>query len=126
MRPTDRVTRPPPLALSVDASVPHESRHSQLHSPSGLHKLLACRVSGLPIAIPPGAYRRRHLGFRQPHSCPNAGHELDEATAALVPATAIGRMIDQEEAAKLIRGDLASALCQMTCSIYSEMSRPSN
>jgi hypothetical protein len=32
------------------------------------------------------------------------GHELDEATAALVPATAIGRMLDQDEAAKLIRG----------------------
>jgi hypothetical protein len=32
------------------------------------------------------------------------GHELDEATAALIPATAIGRMLDQDEAAKLIRG----------------------
>jgi hypothetical protein len=31
------------------------------------------------------------------------GHELDEATAALVPATAIGRLLDQEEATKLIR-----------------------
>jgi hypothetical protein len=31
------------------------------------------------------------------------GHELDEATAALVPATAIGRMLHQDEAAKLIR-----------------------
>jgi hypothetical protein len=31
------------------------------------------------------------------------GYELDEATAALVPDTAIGRLLDQEEAAKLIR-----------------------
>jgi hypothetical protein len=31
------------------------------------------------------------------------GHRLDEATAALVPANAIGRMLSQEEAAKLIR-----------------------
>ena len=31
------------------------------------------------------------------------GHELDEATAALVPDTAIGRMLRQDEAAKLIR-----------------------
>jgi hypothetical protein len=31
------------------------------------------------------------------------GHELDEATAALVPVTAIGRLLDQEEATKLIR-----------------------
>jgi hypothetical protein len=31
------------------------------------------------------------------------GHELDEAAAALVPATAIGRLLDQEEATKLIR-----------------------
>jgi hypothetical protein len=30
------------------------------------------------------------------------GHELDEATAALVPATAIGRLLDQQEATKLI------------------------
>jgi hypothetical protein len=31
------------------------------------------------------------------------GHELDEESAAVVPATAIGRMLDQDEAAKLIR-----------------------
>jgi hypothetical protein len=31
------------------------------------------------------------------------GHELDEETAALVSATAIGRLLDQEEATKLIR-----------------------
>jgi len=31
------------------------------------------------------------------------GHELDEATAASVPARSIGRMLDQDEAAKLIR-----------------------
>jgi hypothetical protein len=31
------------------------------------------------------------------------GHELDEATAAMVPAKAIGRMLDQDEAALLIR-----------------------
>ena len=31
------------------------------------------------------------------------GHELDEESAALVPATAIGRMLDQDEAAKLIQ-----------------------
>ena len=31
------------------------------------------------------------------------GHELDRETAALVPASALGRMLDQEEAAKLIR-----------------------
>jgi hypothetical protein len=31
------------------------------------------------------------------------GHELDEATAALVPETAIGRLLSQDEAAKLIR-----------------------
>jgi hypothetical protein len=30
-------------------------------------------------------------------------HELDQETAALVPTTAIGRMLDQDEAAKLIR-----------------------
>jgi hypothetical protein len=31
------------------------------------------------------------------------GHELDRATAGLVPATAIGRMLEQDEAANLIR-----------------------
>ena len=31
------------------------------------------------------------------------GHELDRESAALVPASAIGRMLDQDEAAKLIR-----------------------
>ena len=31
------------------------------------------------------------------------GHELDRETAALVPVTAVGRLLDQEEAAKLIR-----------------------
>jgi hypothetical protein len=31
------------------------------------------------------------------------GHELDEAATALVPDTAIGRLLNQEEAAKLIR-----------------------
>jgi hypothetical protein len=31
------------------------------------------------------------------------GHELDRETAGLVPATAIGRMLDQDEAATLIR-----------------------
>jgi len=31
------------------------------------------------------------------------GHELDEATAAIVPAWSIGRMLDQDEAATLIR-----------------------
>ena len=31
------------------------------------------------------------------------GHELDRETAALVPASAIGRMLDHEEAARLIR-----------------------
>jgi hypothetical protein len=31
------------------------------------------------------------------------GHELDRETAALVPATAIGRLLDQEEATELIR-----------------------
>ena len=31
------------------------------------------------------------------------GHELDEATAASVPARSIGCMLDQDEAAKLIR-----------------------
>ena len=31
------------------------------------------------------------------------GHELDAATAALVPASAIGRMLEQDEAANLIR-----------------------
>ena len=31
------------------------------------------------------------------------GHELDQEAAALVPASAIGRMLDQDEAAKLIR-----------------------
>jgi hypothetical protein len=31
------------------------------------------------------------------------GHELDRETAGLVPATAIGRMLDQDEATKLIR-----------------------
>jgi hypothetical protein len=31
------------------------------------------------------------------------GHELDLKSAALVPATAIGRMLDQDEAANLIR-----------------------
>jgi hypothetical protein len=31
------------------------------------------------------------------------GHELDPETAAMVPATAIGRMLDQDEAATLIR-----------------------
>ena len=31
------------------------------------------------------------------------GHRLDRAAAALVPATAIGRMLEQEEAAELIR-----------------------
>ena len=31
------------------------------------------------------------------------GHELDQEAAALVPAKAIGRMLDQDEAAKLIR-----------------------
>jgi hypothetical protein len=31
------------------------------------------------------------------------GHELDREAAALVPATAIGRLLDQDEAAKLIR-----------------------
>ena len=31
------------------------------------------------------------------------GHELDPATAALTPPDAIGRMLSQEEAAKLIR-----------------------
>jgi hypothetical protein len=31
------------------------------------------------------------------------GHELDQESAALVPARAIGRMLDQDEAARLIR-----------------------
>jgi hypothetical protein len=31
------------------------------------------------------------------------GHELDQATAAPVPATAIGRMLGPDEAGKLIR-----------------------
>jgi hypothetical protein len=31
------------------------------------------------------------------------GHDLDEVTAALLPATAIGRMLSQDEAGKLIR-----------------------
>ncbi|HEY2226602.1 MAG TPA: hypothetical protein VGI22_02480 [Xanthobacteraceae bacterium] len=31
------------------------------------------------------------------------GYELDEATAKLVPDTAIGRMLDSEEAAKLLQ-----------------------
>ena len=31
------------------------------------------------------------------------GHQLDRESAALVPPTAIGRMLDQEEAAELIR-----------------------
>jgi hypothetical protein len=31
------------------------------------------------------------------------GHELDAAAAALVPASAIGRMLEQDEAANLIR-----------------------
>jgi hypothetical protein len=31
------------------------------------------------------------------------GHELNEEAAALVPTKAIGRMLDQDEAAKLIR-----------------------
>ena len=31
------------------------------------------------------------------------GREFDRETAALVPVTAIGRLLDQEEAAKLIR-----------------------
>jgi hypothetical protein len=31
------------------------------------------------------------------------GHELDRESAALVPAAALGRMLDQDEAAKLIR-----------------------
>jgi hypothetical protein len=31
------------------------------------------------------------------------GHEVDRETAALVPRTAIGRVLDQDEAAKLIR-----------------------
>jgi hypothetical protein len=31
------------------------------------------------------------------------GHELDRETATLAPATAIGRMLDQDEATKLIR-----------------------
>jgi hypothetical protein len=31
------------------------------------------------------------------------GHELDQETAALVPASAIGRMLSQEEATALIR-----------------------
>jgi hypothetical protein len=31
------------------------------------------------------------------------GHELDPDAAALVPATAIGRMLDRDEAAALIR-----------------------
>ena len=31
------------------------------------------------------------------------GHELDPEAAVLVPAKAIGRMLDQDEAAKLIR-----------------------
>jgi hypothetical protein len=31
------------------------------------------------------------------------GHELDAATAALVPASAIGRVLEQDEAANLIR-----------------------
>jgi hypothetical protein len=31
------------------------------------------------------------------------GHELDRETAALIPAKAIGRMLEQDEAAQLIR-----------------------
>jgi hypothetical protein len=31
------------------------------------------------------------------------GHKLDRETAELVPATAIGRMLEQDEAARLIR-----------------------
>jgi hypothetical protein len=31
------------------------------------------------------------------------GHELDDTAAALVPASAIGRMLEQDEAANLIR-----------------------
>jgi hypothetical protein len=31
------------------------------------------------------------------------GHELDRESAAMVPPSAIGRMLDQEEAAELIR-----------------------
>ena len=31
------------------------------------------------------------------------GHELDQKSAAMVPATSIGRMLDQDEAAALIR-----------------------
>jgi hypothetical protein len=31
------------------------------------------------------------------------GHEPDEAAAALVPTTAIGRLLEPDEAAKLIR-----------------------
>jgi hypothetical protein len=31
------------------------------------------------------------------------GHELDEETAALVPATAIGRLLDQEGPANKLR-----------------------
>jgi hypothetical protein len=32
-----------------------------------------------------------------------AGHKLDDTAAALVPASAIGRMLEQDEAANLIR-----------------------
>ena len=31
------------------------------------------------------------------------GHELDPESAALIPPTAVGRMLDRDEAAKLIR-----------------------
>jgi hypothetical protein len=54
-----------------------------------------------PICCKPARARPSRVSIRGADFA--EGHELDPATAALVPATAMGRMLDQEEAAKLIR-----------------------
>jgi hypothetical protein len=70
-------------------------------------RLPPCRVSGSRTASRPAAGSLAssswipHQSFRP--ACARPCHELDEATAALVPDTAIGRLLDQDKAAKLIR-----------------------
>jgi hypothetical protein len=42
-----------------------------------------------------------------------AGHKLDDTAAALVPASAIGRMLEQDEAANLIRSFIRNGRQQL-------------